>query len=361
MRPASRGVLIAIAGGAVGVVAPIVVAGCMGEGTTCPAPDASAGPDAKVDAPLDVGSDGKQAAPAGLRLANLSPSAPPVDFCIAKCPPAGCVGQLPASAFQGPLLADFGAALFDAGFPVDAGAEGLVYPQVSAYVPVASFRSFAVRIVVGGSPDCAAGIVRDLTDLPVLGSGAVSTIALIGEAQPEAQPTATLQAISLPDDATQRVPDGGAPKIYLRFLHAAPGLSTSPLSMLLDTVGKAPKVVFSDVAFGKTGAASSGPDAGPKVGVNGYLATDPCAPNVSSCPSVSVERSGADAATPLAAGTFPAAAGSVITLVLVGDTPATDAGAAAGEPFQLLECVDNAATANILGSCSLLSSSTSSP
>jgi hypothetical protein len=211
-----------------------------------------------------------------------------------------------------------------------------------------------VRIVVGGAPDCTAGLVPDITDLPALNGGALATVALLGDALP----TPSLQAISLLDGPATKLTDGGMPKIYLRFLHAAPGLKTSTVDMLLDTVGMAPTVAFSGVAFGKTGGApgggaDAGRDGGPSL-QNGYLVKDPCASSLSACPTVAVLPSvGGDAAAPVAAGSFPAAAGSVITLALIGETPATDSGASAA-PFQLLECVDNAGLSNTLGSCSVL-------
>jgi len=343
MRSASKVLLIAMASAAAGV-APAMI-GCMGEGTTCPPIVLTS--DAASDAHAGDGGDGgaSVAAIAGLRLANFSPNAPLVDFCVA---PRG------TTAFRGPLLAALAGALADAGTPVDASVPGLGFPQVSAYV-ITKPGAYDARLVVAGAADCSTGIVPDLTTLPVLGSGGFATVALLGEAQPP-----SLELVGLVDDATQSVPDGGSAKLYMRFLHAAPGQPAVDLE--LDTTGKGPKPLFHAVPYGRASSAdASTPDAGLKVDTNGYLATSALSHSTCSsindvtCPQLSVVQTGqeeSDGAAPLATGTIAAAAGAVITVAFVGDSVPSDGGT--GAPFAVLECVDNAATVGLFGSCSLL-------
>jgi hypothetical protein len=327
--------VLACAGAA---MAPLAV-GCMGEGTTCP--PLAAPTDASPDGPKDSGgvdADAEASAPsgpalAGLRLANLSPDSPQVDFCVA---------QSGTTAFQGPLLAQRAAALADAGQPVEAGTMGLAYPQFSAYMTLPP-QQYAVRIVAGGSVDCSVPILpMDLTSLPTLGAGGVATVALIGEMQ--AMPK-TLKVIGLRDDGTQPVAAGGSPKLYLRFLHAAPGLPEVNVS--LDTVGNgSPREVFPSVAFGTVSAAPTSGNAGLTIDKNGYLSTGSLSHS-----AMAVTTSGDAGGAQSVSGHVTATAGAVLTVVLVGDT-SSDAGT--GVPLQLVECVDNGGTAGLFADCSVL-------
>jgi Domain of unknown function (DUF4397) len=318
MQRTSRVSLIAIAvaaaGGAAAAVAPFF--GCMGEGTTCP-PLILA-----VDAGLDAA---KEAGPgvAGVRLAHLSPTAPNIDFCLAP---------LETGVFQGPLLAQYAAALLSQG--TTPGGSNLYYPQASAYMVVKP-DTYTARIVVAGATDCTAGILRDDVPVPSLSGGGFATVALLGEVEP----TASLQAMALLDDGTQPAPDSGA-KLYMRFLHAAPNQPEMQVTL-------SAKPLF-DLAFGETSSAdAAAPDATVRVDKNGYL--------VSSAVSNGRCAIGpaADAASPpLATGAINGATGGVLTVALVGDTLPNDAGT--GSPFALFECVDNAATTGVLGTCMVL-------
>jgi hypothetical protein len=306
-------IAVAAAGGGAAFVTPFV--GCMGEGTTCP----------PLVVLVDSGSDVREAGPgpAGVRLANLSPTAPNIDFCLA--PQATGV-------FKGPLLGQAAAALNSQGVPP--GGSSLTYPQASAYMMMPP-DTYTARIVVAGATDCSAGILRMDLLLPSLAGGGFATVALLGEAQA----MSSLEAVALPDDSTQPVGEAGA-KLYLRFLHAAPNQGGVEVDLNA-------KPLF-DLPFGETSSAdAAAPDASPKVDKNGYLVSGALSGGkVAFVPEV-------DAAVgSLASAPVSAATGAVVTVALVGDTPPNDAGV--GAPFQLFECVDNAATTGVIGTCMIL-------
>jgi hypothetical protein len=316
MQRASKVSLIAIAvtasGGAVALLTPFV--GCMGEGTTCP----------PLVVLVDAGPDAHEAGPGptGVRLANLSPTAPSIDFCLA---PQG------TGVFTGPILAAYASMLNSQG--IAPGASNLGYQQVSAYISVKP-DTYMVRIVA--VPDCSVGLLQADVPVTTLANGGFATVALLGEALPK-----SLQGIALADDPTQPVGEAGA-KLYLRFLHAAPNQGDIEVSL-----NNKPDF---DLPFGQTSSADAAtPDASLKVDKNGYLVTSG-ATNGASVGFAPVQA-GDGGAPALAQGTFYAAAGAVLTLAVVGDSPQTDGGTA---PFGILECVDNAATVGVLGQCAVL-------
>jgi hypothetical protein len=132
----------------------------------------------------------------------------------------------------------------------------------------------------------------------------------------------------------------------------------------LDTKGSGTlKPIFGGVSFGETStAANATPDAGLKVNQHGYLASAPltqssCTAGQSACPELAVQPSseggaGQPGVPKYAAGIVNAAAGAVVTVVFVGDTLTPDA--AIGLTVELLECVDNASTTGLFGSCTVL-------
>jgi hypothetical protein len=275
-----------------------------------------------VDAALDAHEAGPGVA--GVRLANLSPTAPNIDFCLAS---------VETGAFQGPLLAQYAASLTSQGLTT--GGSNLTYPQVSSYI-VTKPDTYIARIVVAGATDCTAGILRQDVPVPTLAGGGFATVALLGEAVP----TPSLQGIALPDDPTQPVGDAGA-KLYVRFLHAAPNQADIQVNLNA-------KPLF-DLAYGQASSSDAGaPDATVKVDKNGYLVTS--AVSEGRCAVVPAADAGAAS---LASGAINAAAGAVLTVALIGDTPATD-DSGIGAPFQLFECVDNAATTGVIGTCMVL-------
>jgi hypothetical protein len=128
--------------------------------------------------------------------------------------------------------------------------------------------------------------------------------------------------------------------LYLRFLHAAPDLGAVGVNLNAKP--------FFDLQFGQASSADAAtPDASLKVDKNGYLVSG--ALSGAKCAFVSeIDAAGGSLAT----GAVNAATGGVLTVALIGDTPPNDAGL--GAPFQLFECVDNAATTGVLGTCMVL-------
>jgi hypothetical protein len=295
------------------------LAGCLGDD------------DAKAPPPVDAGRDGTvalDAAPASpapdastdagpsvleLRFANWAPDAPAIDVCLA---PHG------SSMLDGPLLA--------ARAPADAGPAALAFPEVSAYLAYPR-GAYDVRVVPAGS-DCAVGIVVD-TALAAPGSPYV-TVALVGEAH--AGPSAPgLEVLTFADDAR-------ASGVALRVIHAAPEVGL--LDVGADGVNGGFAPWFRGLAFGGVAPSvdAGTADGGVTIDSNGYV----------SLKSMSAVTLGARAEGALQdLGTAPgvtAAAGSVLTIAVLGGDPPSDGGAAG---IQWLECVDNAGTLGVTGSC----------
>jgi hypothetical protein len=297
----------------------------MGDDTNTPLPDA--GETASVDATVAGAADAADTVTvAVVRLANWSPDAPAIDFCLAAHG---------TSVFRGPLLSN------SAG--EDSGADGgaaLPFPAVSAYLYLAPGH-YDARVVVAGAGDCAAGIGPDLTTLPALARGAFATIALVGDAH--AGSDAGLEMVGFSDD------EQAAGDVALRFINAAP--SVAGADMGTGTLATTFKPLFVDVAFAHAGgSANAPPDASASIDSNGYAGV-----KALSLSTLSAHAFGATEDTAIAPD-FSAASGSVLTLVLIGPDPAAPA-PDAGEipPPRLLECVDNAGTIGLLGSCSVVS------
>lgn len=189
---------------------------------------------AVVDPGMGTGAEPAPAA-ARVRVAHLSPDAPPVDFCLA---PAG------TQAFTGPVL---GAA----GDPL-----GIAYGNLTRYFDVDAVR-YDVRLVAAGAADCGRALLPDVTDLPELPADASATIAATGKLDHDGtgEPFAVR---ALLDDAAV-----AAGQAKLRFVHASPG--TPPVDVGLGG-GALFQPVFANIAYG--GALASG---------GGYVATPPLA------------------------------------------------------------------------------------
>jgi hypothetical protein len=279
---------------------------------------------------VDAGDGGQTAAPgpptfAQVRVANWSPDAPPVDFCLA---------QHGSGVFVGPFVAALVAADADAGTASDAGA-GLAFPSTSAYALVTP-GTYDARIVVGGG--CSAKIAADDTMLPALAAGSSATIALMGDANPLSA-GAALHVVGFLDDGS------GASAVALRFIHAAPDLASVDVGTVSGTAFKA---LFSGIPFGQASAAKQAPatdGSAPPVDMNGYL-SQPALSGVSLRAQVHGGGDGGSASVANAPN-VSVAAGSVVTVVVIGG--------AASTPLGLLECVDNAGTVGPLSNCSVIS------
>jgi hypothetical protein len=283
---------------------------------------------------------------AGLRVANWSPDAPAVDFCLA---PHG------TSAFRGPIV------ISGSG---DAGA--LDFPKVSAYSYVPP-GVYDVRIVVAApGVDCSLGglLVRDMVigGDAGLAAGTTTTLALVGMAHsPGDDSGVELQFLPLSDDPVGPAPtmplDGGpgSGRFAVRFVHAAPGLpQANVVGMPVDPTGNGltgSKWSLKGVAFGHANKwVDGGWDKG-GTDRNLYQAFLAVPPADSLTLGLSGDASLPDAWPPPS--TVPVGGGSVLTLVLAG-TPWAGTGAA----VQLMECADNAGTTTAYSACRTLSVST---
>jgi hypothetical protein len=262
---------------------------------------AKAGP--AVTETSDAGAPEPAAAKAYLRVAHLSPDAPPVDICVA----AHGSGN-----FSGPVFAAAGAP------------KGLAYANVTKYLDVPAAQ-LDVRIVAPDAPDCSKSLagLPDYTNLPALPAGAHVTVAAEGEVAAGDVPFGLHAYI---DEASV-----DADKARLRFVHASPGTGAVDVGL---GGGVLFTPVFSDVAFGGTSAAASTD--------NGYVET---------APLVNVEISArAHGTSTDVLSITPASlpAGAIATAFAVG---VVGNGAT---PLKVLLCVDNAAPSGFLSSCSLV-------
>jgi hypothetical protein len=276
-------------------------------------------------APESAGADAEAAGPmptAGLRFANWSPDSPGIDFCIA---PHG------TSAFRGPVLAAFGAGL---GESCDAGAEGLSFPQTSAYELMAP-QQYDVRVVVAGASDCSVKLTDDTTTLPALQAGALATLALVGEANPTGGDPG-LEVVAFLDT------DTSGTGVAVRFINAAANV---PTAALYEVQGATAAPIFGYAQFAQAGTVTG----------DATDAAAPAAETYQTIPAPSSEAFEVRASTGAMAvialtPDLSIAEGAVITLVLLGPIAAADGGVQA----ELLECADNAGTTCLLGACQIV-------
>jgi len=308
--------------------ASLAAIGCAGDDTDPalpPAADASIADVVARDAPspgeASVDAEVPPLAIGLVRVANWSPDSPEVDFCLA---PQG------TSAFQGPLLAQASAAL-------DAGAAALPYPSVSAYFEVAPGH-YDARVVVAGAANCDVGVAPDLTSLAPLGIGMFATLALLGSARSATSGAPRLVLAAFLDDGV------GGTKVALRFINAG----------FMGTVdfgtgkGATFKALFQGVAFG---AANAVVDAGGADGATSFDARGYALLSALSAATLSARATGGATDAVVASGVTIATGAAVTTALLGGEGDGEDGGGG----MQLLECVDNAGTVGLTGSCAILS------
>jgi len=155
-----------------------------------------------------------------VRVAHLSPDAPPVDFCLR---PEG------STTFTGPVLRSLGVAA------------GVAFNQVTRYLTIDA-GTYTVRLVAPGSADCATSLggLPD-TALPALAGGARATVAAVGLLSGAGATAFRLTPFI--DDATP----AAAGQARVRFVHTSPG--TPNVDLGIPGTGTAFTTVFGNVAY----------------------------------------------------------------------------------------------------------------
>jgi len=235
---------------------------------------------------------------AHVRVAHLSPDAPPVDVCIA-----------PASTgvFDRALLKTLGST------------SGLSYGDVTTYVdlPVGSYDA---RIVDANASDCSIGAVKDATGISV-DDGETATIGAIGDLDPSgaAANDPALHLAVFADDMS-----ANASMTKVRFIHASPG--TPAVDVGLGS-GQSFVKVFADVVFGTATA---------------YATTTP----VTATPvAARLANQSSDA---LVVPDVSLAANDITTAIAIGGKTGSST-----NPLGLLLCDDNAPASGLLAACTI--------
>ncbi len=261
-----------------------------------------------------------------VRVANWSPDAPAVDFCLALHG---------TGAFHGPFVAGLTASSAEAGV-AGGSAGGLAYPNASSYATMPPGQ-YDARLVVGST--CSATIAMDAVSLPAVPPGGAATIALVGDESSSAAGTG-LAVVGFLDDLAPSGP------LALRFINAAPSVTSIDVGT---GTGTAYTALFAGIPFGQAGNAKEGPAAAdggaPPVDAHGYLSHAALAgAAITARPH---GASGANDAGAALAQNVSVAAGSVVSIVV--------AGGLGGAPLSLEECVDNAGTLGPLSNCTVIS------
>jgi hypothetical protein len=240
---------------------------------------------------------------ARVRIAHLSPDAPPVDVCLA---PTG------RPFADQPLLRSL-------------GATGLAYPRITTYVDLPA-ATYSVRVVNAIAPTCATPAIPDVAGLAVT-AGLTATVAAIGDLEPSghAANDPPLRLAVYADDTAIT-----ADKVKLRFIHASPG--TPAVDVGLGT-GAAFQRVFANVAFGKIAAHLPLE--------NGYIQTGPFIQAV----TARLAGAASDALTVPGVTLEP---GTITTAFAIGGKTGDP-----HNPLRVLLCGDNRPVDGLLTSCTI--------
>jgi hypothetical protein len=271
----------------------------------------------------DAGDDGSEGSPASstqalVRIANFAPDAPPAgyDVCLA---PAGTM------TWTGPLLQ----MSFPAGMLGQGGANGIQFPWVTAYFPVAP-GSYDLQLVAAGG-NCMQGLIPATYGLPALEIGTRTTFAVVGDVMPTNN-DAALKVTAFADDSS--VTNQAA----LRIINAIPSVGYLDVGTGSATAGTFSPLVV-DVNFGRPVAML--PDGG-ATDVNGYVLVAPL-----SGVELSAHPSGSMMTNTVTAMNVTLAAGSVTTMALVN-------GKDGGRPPQFLSCADDAPPNGAQSACTVI-------
>lgn len=236
-----------------------------------------------------------------LRLANLSPGAAGMDFCL----------QEGSGSFQGPLLEAFG------------NTAGVAYAKVTDYLTFPGGQ-YTARLVAADATDCSASLGAPDVVLPHLADDALATLAAVGVA---GAPTNGLTLLTFADEAEPTTADDAA----ARFVNASPGPA---LDVGIES-GAQFTPLFTDVTYPNF-ASGSGIDA------NGYLSKSPVSHLVV---TVRPHGSGTDE---LVIPNASFEAGGVISVFAIGIA------GNATTPLQIVVCNDVELPTNGLSDCSTL-------
>lgn len=201
----------------------VMTAGCSDDGGSGGAGGGSGtGKATTMSVTASASSSSGAASTSKVRVAHLSPDAPPVDFCF----------KSQGGEVIGPVLEAAGLA------------QGVAFGQVTPYVSTAK-GTYTVQVVSGGAPGCDAPLV-EVPNVVVPGGGLEVTAAAVGLTQAASPPFELIYLID------ENAPVAG--KVKLRFVHAAPGLASvdagvlpSGGSTLIDS-----DVVFDSVEYKNT-------------------------------------------------------------------------------------------------------------
>lgn len=240
---------------------------------------------------------------ASVRIAHLSPDAPPVDVCITR---SGT--PYPAE----PLLASLGSRA------------GLEYPQITNYLDLPA-GSYDVRIVLASETTCVKNAVPDTIGVGVT-AGLTATVAAIGvidRSGPAANDPAFRLAVFA--DAATTTPGKGK----LRFVHASPGTPAVDVGL---GAGHGFTRVFSNVSFGNVGTSGA-------LDAEGFIETDPFTSPVSA-------RLAGGSTDALTIPNVSLPAGAIATAFAIGNKTGS-----LTNPLRVLLCTDNVRTPTLLASC----------
>lgn len=240
---------------------------------------------------------------ASVRVAHLSPDAPPVDFCVKGSS---------AATFTGPVLNSI--------LKVPAG---LAYGNLTAYLPLPADK-YTIRIVMPGQASCDKALANlpDVKDLPVAADMSY-TIAALGQLTPGA----TAKPFEIKAFADDNKVD--AAKAKLRFIHAS--ANTPNVDVGTGAVDKF-MAIFSNVKFGDEGV----------VGGKKYLETAPLAKVTLSA------RATGTMVDALVLNNVDVPAGAIVTAFAIGNLGNSP------KPLKVLVCVDNGPAMNNLTPCTAL-------
>jgi hypothetical protein len=279
--------------------------------------DVSAAPEASRESgALEAG--GSTPTQSFLRIANFAPDAPAAGYDV-------CLAPVGTASWIGPLLA----ATFAPGSLGQGGANGIQFPWVSAYIPVAP-GAYDLQLVAAGATDCQSGVIPATYGLPELVPGGHTMFAVVGNVLVRGS-DAILKIAVFPDDTAT------TPGAALRVINAVSSVGYEDVGTGSEAAGTFAPLV-TDVAFATVGTDLAD---GSRTDQNGYFAVAPISGAFFSAHPSGVTTADSDTATNVSL-----AARSVTTLVLLEGLNS--------RPQQFLACTETAPANGALSACTVL-------